>query len=148
MKQFLFSTGNSWAGLILRISLGLIMLPHGAQKMLGLFGGYGFKTTLAYLVNTMKLPVSISSLVIIIEFFGSLFLIAGLGTKICALLFIAIMIGAIITTNYNNGFFMNWFGNQKGEGFEYHLLVIAICIAILLTGCGKYAVDNLLLNNR
>jgi len=145
MKQLLFFSDNSWTGLILRLTLGFIMLPHGMQKMFGLFGGSGFKETLNYFTDTMKIPLIVSFLVIAIEFFCSIGLIAGFSSRICALLFLIIMTGAILTTNYNHGFFMNWFGNQKGEGFEYHLLVIGLCIALLVTGSGKYSIDNLLI---
>jgi putative oxidoreductase len=145
MLQLLFSTDNTLAGLILRLTIGLIMLPHGAQKMLGLFGGYGLKATMRYFTETMQLPWFISLLVILIEFIGAIGLLLGFGSKIWAVLFIIVMIGAIVTTNYSNGFFMNWFGNQKGEGFEYHILVIGLCIALVVTGSGKLALDNLLL---
>jgi putative oxidoreductase len=143
MKQLLFS-GGSWAGLVLRVTVALIMLPHGAQKLLGLFGGYGFKPTVTYFTETMKLPGVIAVLIILIEFFCPLALLVGLGSRLCALLFIVVMLGAIITTNYKFGFFMNWFGTQTGEGFEYHLLIIGICIALLFTGSGKYSIDGII----
>jgi putative oxidoreductase len=147
MKQFLFYTDQSWAGMVLRLFAGFIMLPHGLQKMFGLFGGNGFTSTMNYFTDTMKLPWAISFFIIATEMFGAAALIAGFGGRIFALLFIAIMVGAIITTNYKNGFFMNWFGNQPGEGFEYHLLLIGICIALLITGSGRYAIDSLLYND-
>jgi putative oxidoreductase len=143
MQQILFSTDTSLAGLILRLTIGLIMFPHGAQKMFGLFGGYGFKTTMKYFTETVQLPWFIGLLVILIEFVGAVGLILGFGSKIWAALLIILMLGAIITTNYSNGFFMNWFGNQKGEGFEYHLLVIGLCFALIVTGSGKLALDNI-----
>ena len=144
MQQLLFSTDNGFTGLILRLTIGLIMFPHGAQKMLGLFGGYGFKATMKYFTETMQLPWFISLIIILIEFLGAIGIFLGFGTKIWAVLFIVVMIGAVVTTNYSNGFFMNWFGNQSGEGFEYHLLVIGLCIALLVTGSGKLALDNIL----
>lgn len=143
MKQLIFSSDGSYLGLLLRVTAGAIMLPHGAQKMIGLFGGYGFKPTMDYFTQTMGLPWIISFLVIIIEFAGALSLIFGFASKIWALAFIAVMIGAIMTTSYKNGFFMNWFGNQSGEGYEFHLLMIAICIGVVITGSGKYALDNM-----
>lgn len=142
MKQFLFYTDQNWAGFVLRLFAGLIMLPHGLQKMFGLFGGSGFSSTMTYFTVTMKLPWIISFFIIVTEVFGPAALIAGIGSRISALLFIAIMMGAVITTNYKNGFFMNWFGTQPGEGFEYHLLLTGICIALLITGSGKYSVDS------
>jgi len=144
MKNEIFDTGNDWTGLMIRLTIGLILFPHGAQKMLGLFGGYGFGGTMAYFTDTLHLPGIIGFLIIIIEFAGSLALIAGFGTRIWATLTIILMIGIIITTNLQNGFFMNWSGNQKGEGFEYHLLIIGLCIATLISGSGKYSVDRTL----
>src|ERR1700712_2693714 len=101
MKQMIFFSENNWTGLVLRLTLGFIMLPHGLQKMFGLFGGSGFKATLNYFTDTMKLPWLIAFLIIAIELFCSIGLIAGISARICALLFLLIMIGAIITTNYN-----------------------------------------------
>lgn len=143
MKQLIFSTDNSYVGLILRVAAGGIMLPHGAQKALGLFGGYGYKATMQYFTGTMKLPLIISFLVILIEFAGAICLIGGFLTRIWAIAFMAVMFGAILTTAYPNGLFMNWTGSQKGEGFEYHLLMISICLGLILTGSGKFGVDNL-----
>ena len=144
MKQLIFFTDYGWPGFILRLVIGAVMLPHGIQKLFGLFGGYGFKPTMSYFTDTMKLPWVISLMIILIEFFCSVALIIGFSSRACALLFIIIMLGAIITTNYKFGFFMNWFGNQPGEGYEYHLLVIGMCAALLVTGSGKYSVDGLI----
>ncbi len=141
MKQLLFFTDHNTAGLILRLTLGFIMLPHGAQKMLGLFGGYGYRATMDYFTGTMKLPWPLASSIILIEFFCSVGLIVGLGSRLCAALLGLIMLGAIATTNYRHGFFMNWFGQQSGEGFEYHLLVMGLCAALMVTGSGKYSTD-------
>ena len=146
MKQFLFFSDNGWAGLILRLTVGFIMLPHGIQKMFGWFNGYGFRATIHFFTTIMKLPWLISFAIIIIEFFGSLALLAGVGTRLFAFLFIVIMTSAIITTNYQHGLFMNWTGNQKGEGYEYHVLVIGICVALLVSGGGNYSIDAMIVN--
>ena len=148
MKQLLFSTQNDWVGFILRITVGTIMFPHGAQKLLGLFGGYGYHATMNFFTKTLKLPAFISFLVIMIEFFGAFGLIAGFSSRLWALLLILIMTGAIATTNYKNGFFMNWFQNQGGEGYEYHLLVIGMCLALLFTGSGAFSLDGLIEHRR
>jgi putative oxidoreductase len=126
------------------MGLGVVMLPHGAQKLFGWFGGYGFSATMDFFTKSLKLPWLISVLVILIELFGSVALLLGFASRAWALGLMIIMLGAVYTTNVKNGFFMNWFGNQSGEGYEYHLLVISICIAIILTGSGKYSLDGLI----
>jgi putative oxidoreductase len=143
MKAF-FQTDDTWAGLALRITLGLVMFPHGAQKMLGWYGGFGFSGTMGFFTETMHLPWIVALLVIVGEFFGSLGLIAGLLTRITAASFMVIMLGAITTAHLQNGFFMNWIGKQQGEGYEYHLLVIGMSLALLVTGAGKWSVDKVI----
>jgi len=144
MKQKIFQTNNGWTGLIIRMTIGLILFPHGAQKMLGLFGGFGFTGTMSFFTGTLHFPWLIGFSVIFIEFFGSLSLIAGFASRIWSYLVLVLMIGIVFTSHIHNGFFMNWTGNQKGEGFEYHLLVIGLCIALLINGNGKYSVDKLI----
>jgi len=145
MKNKIFKTNNDWTGLITRLTIGLILFPHGAQKMIGLFGGYGFSGTMGFFTDTLHLPWIIGFLVIIIEFLGSLALIAGFGSRIWAALTIVLMLGIIFTSHLDNGFFMNWFGNQKGEGYEYFLLIIGLSLATLINGSGKYSVDKALI---
>lgn len=141
MKAML-QTDDGWAGLILRLTLGLVMLPHGAQKLLGLFGGFGFDGTIGFFTQKMGLPWILALLIIIGEFFGSLGLIAGFLTRFSAASLAVIMLGAITMVHLPFGFFMNWFGQQQGEGFEYHLLVIGIAATLLVTGAGKWSVDR------
>src|SRR6266513_6418131 len=143
MRQ-LFQTDDSWTGLILRLTLGLVMFPHGAQKLLGWYGGFGFTGTMGIFTETMHLPWIVALLVIVGEFFGSLGLIAALLTRFTAVSFMVIMLGAIITAHLPNGFFMNWSGKQLGEGYEYHLLVFGIGLALLLTGAGMWSVDKVM----
>jgi putative oxidoreductase len=123
------------------------MFPHGAQKLFGWFGGFGFTNTMTYFTQTAGLPWIIAFLVVIGESLGSLGLILGFFTRLSALGLICIMVGAIITVHIPNGFFMNWFGKQAGEGFEYHLLVIGMSIPLLISGGGKYSVDALINKN-
>ena len=139
-----FKTDGSWASLVLRVTLGVVMFAHGAQKLLGWFGGNGFGGTMGFFTNVMHLPWLIAFLVIIGESIGSLALIAGLLTRFTAASFIVIMVGAIATTHWPQGFFMNWFGQQQGEGFEYHLLVIGMSAALFIAGGGKWSVDGLI----
>jgi len=143
MKAF-FATDDGWSGLILRLTLGLVMFPHGAQKLLGWFGSFGFDGTMGFFTQKMGLPWIVAFLVIMAEFFGSLGLLAGFLTRFTAASFIVIMLGAILTVHLPVGFFMNWSGQQQGEGYEYHLLVIGISAALVLTGAGKWSVDRVL----
>ena len=140
----LFQTDESWAGFTLRLTLGLVMFPHGAQKLLGWYGGFGFAGTMGFFTETMHLPWIVAFLVIVGESFGSIALLLGLLTRFTAASFIVIMLGAITTSHLPNGFFMNWLGKQAGEGYEYHLLVIGIGLALLMTGAGKWSVDRLI----
>ena len=137
-----FKTDESTASLILRVALGGVIFAHGAQKLLGWFGGNGFEGTMGYFTNVMHLPWIVAFMVIIGESLGSLGLIAGFLTRFTAASFIVIMAGAITTAHLPYGFFMNWFGRQQGEGFEFHLLVIAMSLSLLITGAGKWSVDG------
>lgn len=144
MKRKLLNTGADLTGPVLRLTAGGIMLPHGAQKALGLFGGYGFDGTMAYFTETLQLPWILAFAVIVIEFIGALCLLAGFATRLWSALLAVLMIGIIFFAHAQHGFFMNWFGNQKGEGFEFHLLVTGICLALILNGSGKFSVDRAL----
>ena len=138
----LVATGDSFAPLFVRVSLGLMLFPHGAQKLLGWFGGYGFTGTMGYFTGTVGTPWVVGLLVILGEFFGSLMLITGLGTRFAAASLVVIMLGAV-WQHKSNGFFMNWFGNQKGEGLEFFVLAIGMAVALVISGAGKWSVDSL-----
>ena len=142
MKRLL-STSNDVSLTLLRLVLGVVFFAHGAQKMLGWFGGYGFHGTMGFFQH-MGFPAPVAFLVICTEFFGGLGLIEGLLTRIAALGIGVDMIGAVLIVHLPNGFFMNWAGNQKGEGFEYHLLAIAMAATLLLRGAGKFSADGAL----
>jgi putative oxidoreductase len=142
-KRF-FSTEDSLAFLIIRVTLGAIMLPHGAQKALGMFGGGGFAATMQGMSQGMGIPSFVVLLIIASEFLGSMGLILGVATRFCAFGTFSIMTGAIFMVHLPNGFFMNWFGNQAGEGFEYHLLAIGMAVALMIAGGGKWSVDRFL----
>ena len=145
--KYLFQTNDNFSYWIPRVILGCVMFPHGAQKLLGWFGGFGFTNSMTYFTQTAGLPWVVAFLIIMGESFGSLGLILGFFTRLSAFGLICIMLGAIITVHIPNGFFMNWFGKQAGEGFEYHLLVIGISIPLLISGGGKYSVDGLINKN-
>lgn len=142
MRQLIFSTANDWTGLILRLTLGLVMFPHGAQKLFGWFNGPGLITEMEHL-QQLCIPWLVALLVILIEFFGSFSLIVGFASRLWAVAFFILFVGIIFTAHIPFGFFMNWFGKQQGEGYEYHLLVLGICLALFVKGSGKFSLDNL-----
>ncbi len=144
MLSSLLQTRDDIAPLILRVALGIVILPHGLQKLFGLFGGYGLTGTLNFFTETMGVPVLLAILVILAESFGALGLIAGFLTRIGAFVIGCVMIGAIYMVHLPNGFFMNWSGQQAGEGFEYHLLVLAIALVLMFKGGGKLSIDRIL----
>ena len=141
MKKIIATNANNTAALIARLALGIALFPHGAQKLLGLFGGYGFTGTMGFLTTKAGLPYIIALLVILIEFFGSLFILFGLLTRVAAFGIIALFIGVVLTSHIQNGFFMNWGGTQKGEGIEYFILLFGLAISLLITGGGKASID-------
>ena len=143
MRYFL-QTNDSFSYLVPRVILGCVIFPHGAQKLFGWFGGFGFTNTMSYFTNTAGLPWIVAFLVIVAESLGSIGLITGFLTRLCSFGLICVMTGAIMMVHWPNGFFMNWFGKQAGEGFEFHLLVIGICIPLLIRGGGKYSMDGLI----
>ena len=130
--------------MVLRVLLGVVFFPHGMQKLLGWFGGPGFEGTMGFFTGTLGIPVIFAFLAIIAEGLGSLGLITGFLTRLSAFGIAVNMAVAVYMLHWQNGFFMNWFGNQKGEGFEYHILVIAIAIALIIKGGGKWSVDRII----
>jgi len=143
MLKRLMGTTEDVSLTTLRVVLGVVFFAHGAQKMLGWFGGYGFHGTMGFFTH-MGMPAAVAFLIICTEFFGGLGLIVGLLTRIASLGIAGLMIGAIFMVHLPNGFFMNWMGKQKGEGIEYHLLVLAMAAALLLRGAGAFSVDRAL----
>jgi putative oxidoreductase len=139
--QSLLATNTSVAPLISRVTLAVVMFPHGAQKLLGWFGGFGFEGTMGFFTEVVGLPWLVALAVILLESIGAIALLLGLATRVVAAGLGAIMVGAIVTTHAQVGFFMNWFGTQPGEGFEYHLLVLGMVAALLVTGGGRASLD-------
>jgi len=140
----LLSTRDDVAPLVMRVMLGVVFFPHGAQKVLGWFGGHGLSGTLNFFTESMGVPMVFALLVIAAEFLGALGLIVGFLTRIAAFGIVSVMAGAIMMVHLQHGFFMNWSGKQAGEGFEYHLLAIALAVALMITGGGKASVDRVL----
>lgn len=147
MIQKLLATNDDALQLILRLTLGIVIFPHGAQKLLGWFGGGGFSATMQGMTS-MGLPAVIVFLVIVAESFGALGLIAGFLTRFSAFGISMVMLGAIFTVHAKVGFFMNWFGQQQGEGYEFHLLALGIALVLMLRGGGKLSVDGALSNKQ
>lgn len=141
LKKLIETDGNDLAALIARAALGIVILPHGLQKLLGVFGGYGFGPTVEFFTG-IGVPAFIAVLIILGESFGALFLILGLISRVSAAGIALIMLGAVFMVHLPNGFFMNWFGSQKGEGFEYHLLALGLALIVILRGGGKWSLDG------
>jgi putative oxidoreductase len=147
MKNLILKTEENWSALVSRLLLGIVLFPHGAQKMLGWYGGYGFSGTMNFFTENMSLPWIIALAVILIEFFGALMLIAGLYTRIVSIMVFFLFVEIALTSHLDYGFFMNWFGNQKGEGIEYFLLVFGLSLSLILSGGGKLSIDAKLQKN-
>jgi len=143
MFQKLLQTSNEFTLTFCRLILGIVFFAHGAQKMLGWFGGFGFSGTVGAFTK-MGMPAALAYFVIFVEFFGGLSMIFGLLSRLGGLGITALMLGAIFTIHIHNGFFMNWFGMQKGEGFEFHLLAIALAVLIVIRGAGALSLDRLI----
>lgn len=147
MWNKLIHTNAEFAPTILRVMLGVIFLAHGSQKMLGCWGGYGFSATMQGFEHS-GIPAVFAFLAIAAEFFGGIGLILGLLGRVAAFGVFCNMVVAIFKVHLANGFFMNWMGQQKGEGFEFHLLVLAMSAAIMITGSGAASVDGALSRRR
>jgi len=143
----LIRTDNDPAALIMRLALGLVIFPHGAQKVLGWWGGYGAAATIQGF-SKGGLPVVLAVLVLAAEFGGSLGLIVGFLTRVAAFGVGCVMLGAILLVHLRVGFFMNWAGTQKGEGFEYHILALGLVIALLIKGGGALSIDGAITRQR
>jgi putative oxidoreductase len=147
MFKKLLTTSDDASLAFMRIMLGIVFFAHGAQKVLGWFGGYGFSGTMGFFTTQMHIPPVFAFLAICAEFFGSLGLILGFLTRIAAFGIAVNMIVAVLMVHIHVGFFVNWFGNQKGEGFEYHLLALAVAIPVMIRGAGAVSVDRALSRN-
>jgi putative oxidoreductase len=141
MMKKLLATTNDPVLTLMRLVLGIVFFAHGAQKMLGWFGGFGFSGTMGFFTSALHIPAAFAFLAISAEFFGSLGLILGLLTRIAAFGIAVNMLVAVSLVHIHFGFFANWLGNQKGEGFEFHLLALALLIALIIRGGGAFSAD-------
>ena len=142
MLRMIMSTRNDFTALVLRVTLGVGMFPHGAQKVLGMFGGQGIAATVAGFETGLGIPPALAYLALAAEFLGAIGLIVGFLGRAAALGIGTVMVVAVMKVHRVHGFFMNWSGAQGGEGYEYHLLAIGIAVAILMKGSGALSVDR------
>lgn len=142
MKR-IFTTDNSYSLLLLRVTLGVVMGAHGVQKAFGWFGGYGWNNTIGYF-NSVGLSDFFGALVILVETLGALLLIIGFAGRINAAAMAVVMVGAFVIDHLHNGFYMNWFGGTRGEGFEFDILFWAIALVITFNGSGAFSIDRLI----
>ncbi|MGG7438594.1 DoxX family protein [Chryseobacterium arthrosphaerae] len=144
IKQWIVSGDDTWSPLILRLTLGIVLFPHATQKLFGWFEGPGLKGEMDYMTTHVGLSPIVAATAIAIECLGTLFLLLGAWTKITAIAVFSLFVGMIVTDHASHGFFMNWFGKMPAgaEGFEYHLLVLGICLSLMTLGGGKYSIDR------
>jgi putative oxidoreductase len=140
-RKLIHTDGGNIAAPIVRLALGIVIFPHGAQKALGWFGGQGFSATMGFFTEQMHIPYVLALLVVGAELLGSIGLIVGFLTRVAAFGIGCVMAGAVAMVHAPNGFFMNWFGTQQGEGFEYHILALGMAIALMIRGAGAVSVD-------
>jgi putative oxidoreductase len=139
----LVATGHETAPLLARIALGVVIFPHGAQKVLGWYGGHGFSATVGFMSGKLGIPIVFAVLAIAAEFLGSLGLLVGALSRVAAFGIAMVMLVAIFMVHGNTGFFMNWTGAQHGEGYEYHLLALGLAIVVILRGAGAFSLDRM-----
>jgi putative oxidoreductase len=140
----ILATDSDWVPTLARIVLGIIFFAHGTQKVFGWFGGPGLRKTLRHLAESLGLPRIMALAAVGAEFIGGVALILGLLGRISALSIVVTMLAAIFMVHGKYGLFMNWFGDRKGHGIEYHLLAIALAIVIIAQGAGAFSLDGLL----
>jgi putative oxidoreductase len=144
MLTWLLGTDGDWAVTILRIVLGVVFFAHGAQKALGWFGGSGLRSTVQIFRDNLHIPAPLAVLSVAAEFLGGLGLIVGLLSRVAALGIAIVMMVALIAVHGKFGFFMNWYGEKKGHGIEYHILVLALAVAVMVKGAGPLSLDEAL----
>ncbi|UCG78561.1 MAG: DoxX family protein [Nitrospirota bacterium] len=147
MLNKILRTDDEYASLVLRVMLGLVFFPHGAQKLFGWFGGNGFSATMGFFTTQAGIPTIFAFLAIMAESVGALALIAGFFTRVAALGIAVNMVICALANHLQHGFFMNWFGQQKGEGFEFHILAVALAAGLIIKGGGRWSVDGVLSKN-
>ena len=147
MLRNLLSTNSDWTLTIVRTLLGVVFFAHGAQKLLGWYGGPGLKETIRTMHDYLGLPLPLAFVAVATEFFGGVGLIVGLLSRVAAVGIAVTMLSAIVMVHGRNGLFMDWFGARKGHGYEYHLLAIALALVLVAKGSGAFSLDHLLFSS-
>ena len=142
MFRKIISTDNSYNWLFMRVTLGIVMLAHGVQKAFGWFEGFGWTNSVNYFTHNVGLPTILAVFIILIETLGAVLLIVGFAGRINALLMAIVIAGAFFVNHLSNGFYMNWFGNHKGEGYEFDILFWTIAGVLAINGSGKFSIDR------
>ena len=148
MKQLINTDPGNWTALIARLAIGITIFPHGAQKLFGWFGGYGYDGTMGFMTTQGGLPYFVALLVILIESIGALMIVTGFFTRFAALGIFGLFAVIALKFHSDHGFFMNWTGSQKGEGLEYFIMVLGLSLILIFSGGGKASVDAALQNNK
>lgn len=144
MLPWMLRTDGDWVTMTVRIVLGTVFFAHGAQMALGWFGGSGLQSTLRIFRENLRMPAPLAVLAIAAEFLGGVGLIVGLLSRIAALGIAAVMVVALVAVHWKFGFFMNWFGEKEGHGIEYHVLVLALALIVIIKGAGAFSLDQVL----
>jgi putative oxidoreductase len=143
--DMLFGTFASKSLLIVRVVLGIIFFAHGAQKVFGWFGGPGLRGVITYFRQSLGVPAPLTVLAALTECVGGLVMIVGVLVRPAAVGLIIVMLVAIATVHWRNGFFLNWsLEPGKGHGFEMNLALIGMALAVLVGGAGAVSVDRLI----
>jgi putative oxidoreductase len=144
MIEHFISTPEDWSLAAVRVVLGVIFFAHGAQKMFGWYGGSGLVKSMRTFTQDLHIPAVLAFLVIAGEFLGGVGLLLGLFSRLAALVIGLTMLGAVAMVHLRHGLFLNWFGEKKGLGIEFHLLAIALAMLVVLKGSGAFSLDRLL----
>jgi putative oxidoreductase len=144
MLTWMLGTDGDWVITIVRIVLGVVFFAHGAQKTLGWFGGHGLQGTVRVFREQLRIPAPLAILAVAVEFLGGLGLLVGLLSRIAALGIAVVMLVALLTVHWKFGFFMNWYGDQRGHGIEYHVLVLVLALVVMIKGGGPSSLDQVL----
>jgi putative oxidoreductase len=144
----LLQTTNDPTHIVARLVLAAIFFGHGTQKAFGWYGGMGFERSLAFFQDTMSIPPALTIFVMFTELSAATGLVLGLLTRIAAFGLLALMVVAPFANHLYPRFFMNWSGTRGGEGYEYHLLAIALLLGLIARGGGAWSLDRLLAGSR